>query len=178
MKKLSLLGHSLGGQIAAALAADRNDIDSIIVFNSTARPMIDVLFDQLATADPANKELYRTLVDTVKALKKETATGRNYLGASDYYWLSVNGMDVIENTKNAGIPALIINSKNDNQIFDEDINLWQSELSQSDLVTIYIDDSMSHFGYEIDTADQASLYRRTDLPERLIGLFTEFLMKS
>lgn len=175
---VSLLGHSLGGQMAAALAADRNDIESMILFNSTARPMVDVLFDQLATADPANKELYRTLVDTVKALKEETATGRNYLGASDYYWISVNGMDVIENVRNAGIPALIINSKNDNQIFDEDISLWQSELSQSDLVTIYVDDSMSHFGYEIDTADQASLYRRTDLPERLTGLFTEFLMKS
>lgn len=174
---VSLLGHSLGGQIAAALAADRNDIESMILFNSTARPMVDVLFDQLATADPANKELYRTLVDTVKALKEETATGRNYLGASDYYWLSVNRMNVIENMKHAGIPALIINSKNDNQIFAEDISLWQSELSQSDLVTIYVDDSMSHFGYEIDTADQASLYRRTDLPERLTGLFTEFLMK-
>lgn len=174
---VSLLGHSLGGQIAAALAADRNDIESIILFNSTARPMIDVLFDQLATADPANKELYRTLVDTVKALNEETATGRNYLGASDYYWLSVNGMDVIESIRNAGIPALIINSKNDNQIFDEDISLWQSELSQSDLVTIYVDDSMSHFGYEIDTADQASLYRRTALPERLIGFFTEFLTR-
>lgn len=172
---VSLLGHSLGGQIAAALAADRNDIESMILFNSTARPMVDVLFDQLATADPANKELYRTLVDTVKALKEETATGRNYLGASDYYWISVNGMDVIENVRSAGIPTLIINSKNDNQIFDEDVSLWQSELSQSDLVTIYVDDSMSHFGYEIDTADQASLYRRTEMPERLIGFFTEFL---
>lgn len=172
---VSLLGHSLGGQIAAALAADRNDIESMILFNSTARPMIDVLFDQLVTADPANKELYRTLVDTVKALKEETATGRNYLGASDYYWISVNGMDVIENVRSAGIPTLIINSKNDNQIFDEDVSLWQSELSQSDLVTIYVDDSMSHFGYEIDTADQASLYRRTEMPERLIGFFTEFL---
>lgn len=174
---VSLLGHSLGGQIAAALAADRNDIESMILFNSTARPMVDVLFDQLVTADPANKELYRTLVDTVKALKEETATGRNYLGASDYYWISVNGMDVIENVRSAGIPTLIINSKNDNQIFDEDVSLWQSELSQSDLVTIYVDDSMSHFGYEIDTAEQASLYRRTDMPERLIGFFTEFLLK-
>lgn len=174
---VSLLGHSLGGQIAAALAADRNDIESMVLFNSTARPMIDVLFDQLATADPANKESYQMLVDTVKDFKEETATGRNYLGASDYYWISVNGMDVIENIRNAAIPTLIINSKNDNQIFDEDIALWQSELSQSDLVTIYVDDGISHFGYEIDTADQASLYRSTALPERLIGLFTEFLLK-
>lgn len=174
---VSLLGHSLGGQIAAALAADRNDIESMILFNSTARPIIDVLFDQLSTADPVNKELYQTAVDTVKALNEETATGRNYLGASDYYWISVNGMDVIENIRNAGIPTLIINSKYDNQIFDEDISLWQSEFSQSDLVTIYVDDSMSHFGYEIDTADQASLYRRTALPERLIEFFTEFLTR-
>lgn len=174
---VSLLGHSLGGQIAAALAADRNDIESIILFNSTARPLIDVLFDQLAAADPANKELYQTLVDAVKALNEETATGRNYLGASDHYWISVNRLNVIENMKHAGIPALIINSENDNQIFDEDVRLWQSEFSQSDLVTIYVDESMSHFGYEIDTADQASLYRRTALPERLIGLFTEFLLK-
>lgn len=172
---VSLLGHSLGGQIAAALAADRNDIESMILFNSTARQLIDILFDQLAVADPANKELYQTLVDTVKALKEENATGRNYLGASDYYWISVNGIDVIENIRNAGIPTLIINSKNDNQIFAEDISLWQSELSQSDLVTIHVDDSMSHFGYDIDAADQASLYRRAELPERLIGLFTEFL---
>lgn len=174
---VSLLGHSLGGQIAAMLAADRDDIESIILFNSTARPLIDVLFDQLAAADPANKELYQTMVDTVKALNEDTATGRNYLGAGDYYWISVNQINVVDQMKRAGIPALIINSKNDNQIFDEDISLWQSAFSKSDLVTIYIDDSMSHFGYEIDTADQASLYRRTALPERLTELFTEFLLK-
>lgn len=174
---VSLLGHSLGGQIAALLAADRSDIESIILFNSTARLLIDVLFDQLSAADPANKELYQSYVDAVKSLNDETAAGRYYLGASDFYWISLNRMDVIEDIRNAGIPTLIINSKNDNQIFDEDILLWQSELSQSVLVTIYVDDSMSHFGYDIDTADQTSLYRRAKLPERLIGIFTEFLME-
>lgn len=172
---VSLLGHSLGGQVAAVLAADRDDIESMILFNSTARPLIDVLFDQLAAASPAQKDLYQTLVDNVKSLTAETATGRNYLGASDHYWISVNGIAVIDNIKGAGIPTLIVNSRSDNQIFEEDVALWQSELSQDDSVTIYVDDNMSHYGYEIDTKDQGSLYRRAEMPERLTRLFAGFL---
>lgn len=175
---VSLLGHSLGGQVATVLAADRDDIESMILFNSTARPLIDVLFDQLAAASPAQKDLYQTLVDNVKSLTEETATGRNYLGVSDHYWIAVNGIAVIENIKDAGIPTLIVNSRNDNQIFEEDVALWQSELSQDDSVTIYIDDSMSHYGYEIDTKDQGSLYRKAEMPERLTRLFAGFLTKT
>lgn len=87
----------------------------------------------------------------------------------------MNGIAVIDNIKGAGIPTLIVNSRSDNQIFEEDVALWQSELSQDDSVTIYVDDSMSHYGYEIDTKDQGSLYRRAEMPERLIELFAGFL---
>lgn len=172
---VSLLGHSLGGQVATILAADRDDIESMILFNSTARPLIDVLFDQLVAANPAQKDLCQTVVNAVKSLTEETAAGRNYLGASDHYWISVNGIAVIENVKSAGIPTLIVNSRSDNQIFEEDVALWQAELSQYDPVTIYVDDRMSHYGYEIDTKDQGSLYRRAEMPERLIELFAGFL---
>ena len=172
---LYLLGHSLGGQIAAELAASNSDIDGMILFNSSARHLADIACDQYTVIDSANEDSYLAYAGAAKAAADDTAQGAYYYNASDYYWASYNQLDTIKSVKDAEIRTLIINSRFDNQIFDADIELWESHFSDNENVAIRVFDDISHFGYKIDTTDSLSVYRRVEFPEELIRAFSDFV---
>ncbi len=169
-----LLGHSLGGQMASEIAADDSEIDGMILFNSTPRHLADVLLDQYTIADAASAEVYRGYTAAAKQASDKDAQGYYYYGATDYYWNSYNKLNVTENINRSGKRTLIINSKYDNQIFDSDINMWNSQFGDNENVTLKIYNDISHFGYKINTSDISSLYKRTDFPQELIDDFSDF----
>lgn len=175
---LYLLGHSLGGQIAAELVAGNSDIDGMILFNSSARHLADIACDQYTRLDSANKDTYLAHAAAAKAAARDTAQGAYYYNASDYYWASYNQLDTLKSVKDAEIRTLIINSRFDNQIFDADIELWESHFSDNENVAIRVFDDISHFGYKIDTTDSLSVYRRVDFPEELIRAFSDFVRET
>lgn len=172
---LYLLGHSLGGQIVTELAASIEGIDGMILFNSSARHLADIACDQYSAADPVNIESYITYAEAAKNATASSAKGYYYYGASDYYWVSYNQIDVAKNISNANIKTLIINSKFDKQSFDEDLNLWSTLFSDSANVSICVYDDISHFGYKIDTTDPSSIYTQVDFPSEVISAFSDFI---
>lgn len=175
---LYLLGHSLGGQIAAELAKNTADIDGMILFNSSARHLADIACDQYSALDPVNKASYITYAEAAKNATASSAKGYYYYSASDYYWVSYNQMDTAKNISDANIKTLIINSKFDNQSFNEDLNLWSTLFSDSTNVSICVYDDISHFGYKIDTSDPTSIYTRVDFPSEVITVFADFFKEN
>lgn len=175
ISELYLLGHSLGGQIAAELAVNDDDIDGMILFNSSARHLADIACDQSVRLDPLNKALYTAYADAAKGAAASTAKGYYYYGASDYYWASYNHIDTARNISEANIKTLIINSRFDNQIFAEDINMWETLFADNENVSICVYNDISHFGYKIDTADPAVFYKRTVFPNEVISEFSDFI---
>ena len=173
-----LIGHSLGAQIAAALAAEQSDINGMVLFNGSARHLAAIACDQYAGTDPDNRSSYENARDAAMAATADNASGASYYGASDYYWATYNKLDTIESIKTAGVPVLIINSTADKQSFDADIELWQTALGGDDNVEIYIDDKISHFGYEIDASDQTAFGRRVPFPTRITDKIAEFIKKA
>ena len=171
---LYLLGHSLGGQIATELAKNDSEIDGIILFNSTARHLADVMSEQYIAIDPSNESTYETYAIMAKESISSNCNGLYYYGTSDYYWASYNELDIIKNIKETKIKTLIINSTYDNQIFIDDITLWQDTFSNYPNITIQIYDDISHFGYKIDTKNTTSLYNKIDFPMELIKEFSSF----
>ncbi len=174
VSNLYLLGHSLGGQIATQLAVEDSEIDGMILFNSTPRHLADVALDQYTSFDPLNEEAYQAFTDAAKAAKEETVQGVYYYGADDYYWATYNKLDTIANINDANIRTLIINSTYDNQIFQADMDVWNTELAEKDNVTIHIYDDISHYGYKIDTKDATVIYKKADFPEELLEEFAAF----
>lgn len=170
-----LFGHSLGGQIATELAAKNSEIAGLIIFNSSARHLADIACDQYIRLDPQNASAYRAYADAAKAVNPDVAKGLYYYNASDYYWASYNSIDTAKNIADAGIGTLIINSRNDKQSFDADIELWQTLFGNTDNISIRVYDDISHFGYRFDTSDVSSLYRRSDFPSELISVFSDFI---
>lgn len=172
---LYLLGHSLGGQIATELAANTEGIDGMILFNSSARHLADIACDQYSAMDPVNKSSYIAYADAAKKASASSAKGYYYYSATDYHWASYNKIDTAQNISEANIKTLIINSKFDNQSFEEDINLWTTLFSNSANISLCVYDDISHFGYKIDTSDPSSIYTRVDFPSELISAFTDFI---
>lgn len=170
-----LFGHSLGGQIATELAAENSGIDGLIIFNGSARQLADIACDQYIRLDPHNASAYRAYADAAKAVNPETAKGLYYYSASDYYWATYNSIDTAKNIADAEIGTLIINSRNDKQSFNADIELWQTLFGDTDNISIRVYDDISHFGYRIDTSDISSLYRLSDFPSDLISVFSDFI---
>ena len=173
--EVSLLGHSLGGQIAAKLAEERDDVASMVLLNSSSRHLADILADQYTALDPANKATYLAYADSAKNASAGSLLGQYYYGVSDYYWASYNLLDTVESVKSSGIPTLIINSRADQQSFDEDIKLWEDALGDSENVTIYIDREISHFGYVFDGDAASEIYHLHDMPGLLTDMIGEFL---
>lgn len=175
ISSLYLLGHSLGGQIAALLAASDSDIDGMILFNSSARHLADIACDQYSLLDPANKSSYIAYTNAAKSATSSTAKGHYYYSASDYYWASYNQIDTAKNISDANIKTLIINSKFDKQSFDEDLNLWATLFSDFTNFSIRVYDDISHFGYKIDTSDPLSIQKESEFPREVIDAFANFV---
>lgn len=174
-EKVYLLGHSLGGQIAPVLAAQDGDIAGLILWNSTPRHLADVARDQVIRIDPGNKAAYEELAVAAKAASYETARSNYYYyGVNEYYWAGYNGLDVIGSIKSAGIPVLIINSRDDAQIFEADIQLWQEAVEGDGNVEIKLYDDMSHMGYRFDVSDETAYYSPQEFPQELIEDFADF----
>lgn len=163
-----LLGYSLGGQIAAALAAEDDSIAGMVLLMSTARHLADILCDQYTAAEPLGADAFARYRDVAKAQGDGAASGQYYFGASDAYWASYNKLNTIESIRAAAIPTAIINSTGDNQIFDADISLWSESFSNDENITLTVFDDMSHFGYKIDTRDVSQLYKAVEMPVELI----------
>lgn len=175
ISELYLLGHSLGGQIATELAANNDDIAGMILFNSSARHLADISCDQYAVLDPSNKASYLAYTEAAKSVTDSEAKGYYYYGASDYYWASYNRIDTAKNISEANIKTLLVNSKFDKQIFDEDIEMWETLFANNKNVAICVYNDISHFGYKIDTANPSSLYKQTDFPKEIISAFSDFI---
>ncbi len=169
-----LLGHSLGGQIATELAVKDSQIAGMIIFNSTPRHLADVACDQYKAMDPLNESIYVKYAEAAKTVREEEIQGVYYFGADDYYWATYNSLDTIANINDADIRTLIINSMNDAQIFQADMDMWNVNFAGKDNVSIHIYDDISHFGYKIDVKDTTALYKKADFPEELLDEFAEF----
>ena len=170
---VSLLGHSLGGQIATELAVRDGNIKSMIIFNSSARSLADIAADQYSAADPANAATYAAQASSAKAATGKNAGKVYYFGANGYYWETLNKLDVIKNIKSAAIPTLIVNSTADKQIFPADYNLWNESLGGVAGVSIYLDSTISHHGYP-DT----EFLKPAAFSADIINRFTDFLLAN
>jgi len=171
--KIILFGHSLGAQIAVSLA-EQEDVNGLILFNGSVRHLAEIAKDQYCEIDPVNEVYYQQYMDAAQNATQDTAKGYYYFGCSDYYWADYNELSTVDSLKKSGIQTLVINSRLDHQMYDEDINLWQQELAEDENVTVMVFDDISHFGYRIDTHDITSVYKKTSFPDDLVDTFAAF----
>src|SRR5262249_49318300 len=138
-----LLGHSLGGCLAPAIAKEDGKLKGVILLSGTIRPMKDVIVDQLTylASLPGDEQAARQkALDQVKAKTDPSATSRpdRLLGAPIAYWddldsyLGPHGQDLARSMSGR---VLVLGGGRDYQVTRKDFDLWQSTLKGRPNVT-------------------------------------------
>ncbi len=168
--------YSLGGQIACILQSEIEDISGTIIFNSSLRHLADIACDQYSKADPANKSSYVQYTQAAKNANYDNAREKYYYyGVDEYYWASYNNYDFSKIVNEISKLLLVINSKKDLQMFAADIELWKTIVGNQKNVSIVVDGTISHFGYEVDFSIPESITKDAEFPKKVIDMFSGFI---
>lgn len=157
--RIYVCGHSLGAMCAPRIAAQGNNVAGIILLAGNARPLEDLILEQvkyLSSLNETNADSKKTIADlqvqvlNVKTLSKESDI-ESYqlpLNLPKNYWLSLNTYNQIATTKSLSCKILIMQGARDCQVTTTDYNLWQKELKAFPNVGYKLYDKLNHLFME------------------------------
>lgn len=143
--RLFALGHSLGGYLAPAIAAQAGGelVAGLIVLAGSARPMEDVILEQVryiiglsgADPSPAEQQQLRALEEQVARVKGaagwEAAGGlpareQLPLGYPAEWWLALLEYDPVAVAAGLAQPMLVLHGERDYQVPLDDLARWRT----------------------------------------------------
>ena len=128
--RVFVLGHSQGAMLAARIAR-ASQAAGAILFAAPARPILDLLREQnaylLAQSPQIPAEAARAHMEqldtAIAALRRDPAATLPALpGLTGAWWQEVEAVDVVGETRDAGLPTLLLQGGRDFQVVDAD---WQ-----------------------------------------------------
>lgn len=134
-----LLGHSQGGLLAPRIAERADGLAGIILLAAPARPLVDLLVEQLeylsslpgapAEAKTQTEEVRRQVAN-VKKLGTDAFDEQVPLplGQPRSYWLLDLNYKPVEVAARLKLPILVLQGERDYQVTMEDFGLWRSGL--------------------------------------------------
>ncbi|HLA55008.1 MAG TPA: alpha/beta hydrolase [Flavobacterium sp.] len=166
--KIIVLGHSEGSLIGM-VAANNNNADGFISIAGPARPIDEVLTEQLMKMMPSHTEEIKHDLELLKKgetfeLKSSNPTivsvFRESVQPYMISWLKYNPQDEIRKLK---IPVLLINGTKDLQVPSSDAELLKKAKPEAKLEIIT---NMNHVLKEVkgDDAENKATYNNPDLP--------------
>lgn len=142
-RAMGILGHSLGGTLAAHLATNADKKAGVILVSTPAAPIDIVLEGQAdfykslllrmgrseAEAQLASQDLF-DLASAVKALRSKAAVGRLIKGTSDHYWKSWLEMSdaAVQSLKDSPIPKMVLAGTYDWNVQPREFDTWKTAL--------------------------------------------------
>jgi dienelactone hydrolase len=127
-KKIFVVGHSFGAQLAPEIAArGGKQVAGAVALAPPGRTPCEAIIQQLEHVGSQPP-----LLDQVKAqceaMKKGTAKGQ-LLGAPVEYWAEVSSKDGVAAARKLGKPLLVMRGERDYQVIAEDFAAWQKGLA-------------------------------------------------
>lgn len=177
---IHLLGHSEGALIMT-LAAQQNDVASLISIAGIGRPADEVLMEQLSASLPPNLLLEsEKALQQLKAGKKvETVSAQLqslFRPSVQPYMISWLKYDPQQEISNVNVPIIILQGKKDIQVTEKDAENLYAANNQA---TIHYFDKMNHVLKDVegDRDQNLASYYNPDLPltNGLIEEITEFI---
>ena len=155
-QRLYVLGHSQGGTFAPRIGAADRQIAGLIIMAGAARPLEDLILEQLAyvlpqqIADPNEvaKQLaqVRAQVERVKSpdLTPDTPREELPLGIPAGFWLDVRDYRPAEVARELPQRLLVLQGGRDYQVTEADFALWEQALADRPNARLKLYPDLSH----------------------------------
>jgi len=142
-----LLGHSLGGYLAARIAARDPKLAGLVIMSGSARPLEDVILEQNQHAGAPAEQMRQVQqqVAGVKGLQAGQQSTSDYFGLPASYWLDLKGYNPAAQAATLRCRILILQGQRDFQATTNDYSLWQSGLRGDRNATFHLYPTLNHF---------------------------------
>ena len=167
-QQIFVLGHGLGGYLAPRLGAASPQIRGLIILAGAARPLEDVILDQmtyvlsLGKADPvARQERLAVLTKKVELVKDpkrlpSAAAIDLPLDIPAAYWLDLHAYQPEKVAQTLKQPMLFLQGEGDYQVTREDFQIWQDALGGRSDVQFIMYPGLSHLFMPIAGGQKAT----------------------
>jgi dienelactone hydrolase len=133
--RVYVLGHSLGGMAAPAIAKRDGKLAGAIMLAGPARPLSTVLDEQLAYIDSlavasGGEATQRATREAIaKVLTRSLAPDATVMGAPVSYFYALDALDQVATAKSLSVPFLVLQGGRDYQVTMQDFALWKAALA-------------------------------------------------
>lgn len=154
-RSVFVLGHSEGAMLAPRIAGRDPHLAGIIMLAAPARPLLDVLAEQIQGKGQRTGASEATIAKQEKAIRDEQALlaktnpkdapkGR-FMFAPQSWWSSTHDYDQVAVAKSLSLPMLILQGGNDIQVSPaRDFDAWKKALAGKSDVTFHLYPALSH----------------------------------
>ncbi len=167
-QQIFVLGHSLGGYLAPRLGAADPEIRGLIILAGSARPLEDVILDQmtyvlsLSMPDPVTRQQQLAVLKKQVELVKDptrlpTAKASDLpLNVPAAYWLDLNAYQPEKVAQTLKQPMLFLLGGSDYQVTREDFQIWQDALGGRSDVQFTMYPGLSHLFMPVEGGQKAT----------------------
>lgn len=191
-KRVSILGHSLGGALAPLIAQQEGGIASLVILAGTLRPLDELVRDQIAyltelrrrqgLVSPEEEAAARALAATLDSLRAgQLPPGRMIYGMTPHY---LN--DYRARPREAAFaafqgPVLILHAGKDYQVTAPDLDAWRAAIASSGKTNVLVREfpALGHLFMPVDGEPSPASYMvpGTVDPD-VISTIAEFLLQG
>lgn len=156
--QIYVVGHSLGAMLAPRIAERSEGLAGIIMLAGNARPLEDVLVDQIGylasigiSLPPAMQlDVVRQQAANVKKIGTDAfdATVGLPLGSPKSYWVFSDAYRQVKVAEKLTLPILILQGERDYQVTMEDFEIWRTALSDRPNASLKSYPALNHLFHE------------------------------
>jgi hypothetical protein len=190
-RRITIVGHSLGGMLVPRLAAAEPRAAAFVILAGATRPLEDHILEQITyiaslQASPT-PELKKSLTDTAREVERikaltpadATATAPWILGALPGYWLDLRGYAPAPAAKKITKPLLILQGERDYQVTMKDFANWKTALAARKDVKFISYPLLNHLFIAGDGKSTPDEYQtRANVAASVIDDLAEFIFRK
>lgn len=194
--KVFIVGHSLGGFFAPAIAAENSEVSGIIALAGTARPLYELMYDQVmesystidrATLDAQTNaildmqlQMVNSDIDTLRTKLDLVDDATLLFGVPAQYFKSLNEYSPKAVLAKVNVPMLILQGDKDFQVYPEvDFPLWKELLKEKDNVSYKLYPGLNHLFMTTNGKRDITEYQiKGTVSQEVIDDITSFINKN
>lgn len=170
-----VLGHSQGGWLAPRIARRTPGLAGIILLAAPARPLEDLLLEQVAYLDSLapSEQGRRQVADLRRWVKNVKQLGTPAFcdtiplpfPAPLSYWADIRAYRAVDDAARLTLPILVVQAGRDYQVTMQDYDLWRQGLQGKEHVSFKVYPRLNHLMQEgTGKATPSEYYRPSSVP--------------